>query len=78
MFPCAPTAPRFRLTWCRTGAATAKYAGQHVHQRLVKDPAYKEARYPDALKSAFLGTDADMKEGVCTRLMLTRTSAPSH
>lgn len=48
----------------RPGAATAKYAGQHVHQRLVNESAYKESRYSDALKNAFLGADVDMKEGV--------------
>ena len=57
-----------RLTRVFVGAATAKYAGEHVHQRLVQDPAYKEGRYDDALKNAFLGTDADMKDGVCISL----------
>ena len=46
------------------GAATAKYAGQHVHERLVKDDAYLQGRYTEALKSAFINTDADMKNGV--------------
>jgi hypothetical protein len=46
-----------------TGAAVAKYAGQHVHERLLKDEAYKNAQYSQALTHAFHGVDADMKEG---------------
>ncbi|KAI0632105.1 PP2C-domain-containing protein [Trametes polyzona] len=43
------------------GAAVAKYAGQHLHERLVKDEAYKEQDWPRALKNAFLGTDEDIR-----------------
>lgn len=49
---------------CVLGAEAAKYAGKHVHQSLVKDEAYKEERYTDALKHAFLNADADMKTGM--------------
>lgn len=38
----------------------AKFAGQNVHKRLVDEETYKESRYEDALKRAFLGTDEEM------------------
>ncbi|KAL1950327.1 hypothetical protein VTO73DRAFT_5451 [Trametes versicolor] len=43
------------------GAAVAKYAGQNVHHRLVRDEAYKQHDYRLALKNAFLGTDEDIR-----------------
>ncbi|CDO71449.1 hypothetical protein BN946_scf184909.g43 [Trametes cinnabarina] len=43
------------------GSAVAKYAGQHLHQRLVADEAYRQKDYPRALKNAFLGTDEDIR-----------------
>ncbi|OSD07240.1 PP2C-domain-containing protein [Trametes coccinea BRFM310] len=43
------------------GSAVAKYAGEHLHQRLVADEAYKQKDYPRALKNAFLGTDEDIR-----------------
>ncbi|KAI0354945.1 PP2C-domain-containing protein [Trametes cingulata] len=43
------------------GSAVARYAGQHLHQRLVTDEAYKRKDYPRALKNAFLGTDEDIR-----------------
>ncbi|KAF8655483.1 hypothetical protein AX16_003041 [Volvariella volvacea WC 439] len=42
------------------GSNVAKYAGTHVHQRLTSEEAYKERKYEDALKNAFLGTDKDL------------------
>ena len=39
----------------------ARYAGQHVHKRLLQDEAYKKKEYALALKNAFIGTDADMR-----------------
>lgn len=44
-----------------SGAAVAKYAGQNVHHRLVRDEAYKQHDYRLALKNAFLGTDEDIR-----------------
>ncbi|CAL1713092.1 unnamed protein product [Somion occarium] len=44
------------------GAAVAHYAGQYVHRKLLQDDAYRQNAYPDALKHAFLGTDADMRQ----------------
>ena len=42
------------------GGTVAKYAGENLHKRLVADDAYNSNSYPEALKNAFLGTDADM------------------
>lgn len=38
----------------------AKFAGQHVHKRLVTEESYKSGDYAQALKKAFLGTDEDL------------------
>ncbi|KAI0086500.1 PP2C-domain-containing protein [Irpex rosettiformis] len=43
------------------GANVAKYAGQYLWKRLVSDKLYKKGEYAAALKSSFLGCDADMK-----------------
>ncbi|KAI0754952.1 PP2C-domain-containing protein [Daedaleopsis nitida] len=43
------------------GSAVARYAGQHVHKRLVQDEAYRKKEYALALKNAFIGIDADMR-----------------
>ncbi|THH12202.1 hypothetical protein EW146_g7785 [Bondarzewia mesenterica] len=42
------------------GGAVSKFAGQNVHKRLVKEEAYQERKYAEAMKRAFLGTDEDM------------------
>ena len=42
------------------GSTVAKFAGKNVHKRLVTDEAYREKRYDEALKKAFLGTDEDL------------------
>ncbi|KIY45612.1 PP2C-domain-containing protein [Fistulina hepatica ATCC 64428] len=42
------------------GAGVAKFAGKHVHQRLVNENAYREQRWEEAMKRAFLGTDEDL------------------
>jgi hypothetical protein len=41
------------------GGAMAKFAGINVHKRLVAEDAYRQKRYEEALKNAFLGTDKD-------------------
>jgi hypothetical protein len=46
-----------------TGGSVAKYAGQHVHQRLTTEEAYAEKDYHTAFKKAFLGTDDDLRAG---------------
>ncbi|KAH7919585.1 PP2C-domain-containing protein [Leucogyrophana mollusca] len=42
------------------GGTVAKFAGKNVHKRLVAEEAYREKRYDEALKRAFLGTDEDL------------------
>jgi len=41
------------------GDSVAKFASVNVHKRLVAEDAYREKRYEEALKMAFLGTDQD-------------------
>jgi protein phosphatase 2C family protein 2/3 len=41
------------------GSTVAKFAGKHVHARLLAEEAYREKRYDEAMKRAFLGTDED-------------------
>jgi len=43
------------------GSAASKFAGQAVHKRLTTEVAYREGRWADAMKDAFLGADADLK-----------------
>ncbi|KAG8830333.1 Protein phosphatase 2C 2 [Serendipita sp. 400] len=47
------------------GSTVAKYAGDHVAQRLASEPSYAEGDYKAALKRAFLGTDEDLRAGQC-------------
>lgn len=42
------------------GGTIAKYSGENVHKRLVKEESYQEKQYETALKKAFLGTDEDL------------------
>jgi protein phosphatase 2C family protein 2/3 len=42
------------------GGSVAKFAGINVHKRLVTEESYREKRYEEALKRAFLGTDEDL------------------
>jgi hypothetical protein len=51
--------------WCFSkhvilGGSVAKFAGSNVHKRLVSEESYREKRYEEALKRAFLGTDEDL------------------
>lgn len=41
------------------GKSMAVFAGSNVHKRLITEEAYREKRYEEALKRAFLGTDED-------------------
>jgi protein phosphatase 2C family protein 2/3 len=41
------------------GRKMAKFAAINVHKRLVTEEAYRDKRYAEALKRAFLGTDED-------------------
>ncbi|KAG2361708.1 PP2C-domain-containing protein [Suillus spraguei] len=42
------------------GSTVARFAGKNVHKRLISEEAYREKRYDEALKKAFLGTDEDL------------------
>ncbi|KAF9221630.1 PP2C-domain-containing protein [Gyrodon lividus] len=42
------------------GGTVAKFAGKNVHKRLLAEDAYREKRYEEAMKRAFLGTDEDL------------------
>ncbi|KZT12047.1 PP2C-domain-containing protein [Laetiporus sulphureus 93-53] len=43
------------------GGGASKYAGEHVHKRLIDTEAYQRGDYRAALKTAFLKTDEDMR-----------------
>jgi hypothetical protein len=45
------------------GGTVAKFAGQNVHRRLVKEEAYRRQDWHEAMKRAFLGTDEDLLAG---------------
>ena len=59
------------------GSSVAKYAGQHVAERLASEPTYAEGDYPAALKRAFLGTDEDLRAGKPRLLYLHACSTNS-
>jgi protein phosphatase 2C family protein 2/3 len=42
------------------GGSVARFAGQNVHRRLVKEDSYQRQNYEEAMRRAFLGTDEDM------------------
>jgi protein phosphatase 2C family protein 2/3 len=42
------------------GGAVARFAGQNVHKRLVKEDSYQRQNYEEAMKRSFLGTDEDL------------------
>lgn len=50
----------FGLAETSAGGTVAKFAGENVHTRLVKEETYREKQYEAALKRAFLGTDEDL------------------
>ncbi|KAF5360471.1 hypothetical protein D9756_004721 [Leucocoprinus leucothites] len=43
------------------GSNVAKYAGQHLHKRLVLEESYKDKDYETALKQVFLGVDQELQ-----------------
>ncbi|KAJ8583578.1 PP2C-domain-containing protein [Rhizopogon salebrosus TDB-379] len=43
------------------GSTVARFAGEHVHKRLVSEETYRRKYYFKALKKAFLGTDEDLR-----------------
>lgn len=46
------------------GSTVAKFAGKNVHKRLLAEETYRQKRYDEAMKSAFLGTDEDLLAGM--------------
>lgn len=46
-----------------TGSTVAKFAGKNVHKRLLAEETYRQKRYDEAMKRAFLGTDEDLLAG---------------
>ena len=45
------------------GDRVAKYAGEHVHQIVAKQPAFEEEDYVKALQDGFVATDAALMAG---------------
>lgn len=43
------------------GETVAQYAGKHLHNRIASDPEFIKKDYAAAIKSGFLGLDADLK-----------------
>lgn len=63
------------------GATVARFAGQHLHKRLVAEESYKSGNYGEALKKAFLGTDEDLLASVylfLLRFSLSNLTDPAH
>lgn len=46
------------------GGSVARFAGQHVHRRLVNEDSYQRQDYEEAMRRSFLGTDEDMLAGM--------------
>lgn len=42
------------------GQNIAKYSGENLYLRVLKDPSYKEEKYAEAIINGFLGTDEDI------------------
>jgi protein phosphatase 2C family protein 2/3 len=45
------------------GQNIAKYSGAHLHERIARDPAFPN-NIEVAIKSGFLGTDEDLRNGI--------------
>jgi protein phosphatase 2C family protein 2/3 len=43
------------------GQNIAKYCGENLHKKLVRDPAFTSENYEEAIKNAFLGIDDDLQ-----------------
>ncbi|ORX92875.1 PP2C-domain-containing protein [Basidiobolus meristosporus CBS 931.73] len=43
------------------GRGAAKYSGEQLHQRIIKDEAFLQGDYALAIKNGFLGADSDLK-----------------
>jgi protein phosphatase 2C family protein 2/3 len=60
------------------GSHAAKYAGTFVHQNLTSLSEFIDGSYRVALKSAFLLTDAKLREGLRLLLSKIRNMPESH
>ena len=56
--------PLLELTNSSAGGSVARFAGQNVHKRLVKEDSYQRQDYEEAMRRSFLGTDEDLLAGV--------------
>lgn len=45
------------------GGTIARFSGENVHKRLLREDDYQERQWSSALKKAFLGTDEDIRSG---------------
>lgn len=55
-----PNASYFAVYDGHGGSSVARYAGEHLHHRVMGDPAYAGGDVPLALKNGFLGLDEDI------------------
>jgi protein phosphatase PTC2/3 len=47
-----------------SGDRVAKYAGEHVHQIVRKQPTFEKENYALALQDGFVATDTALMEGI--------------
>ncbi|KAJ3354476.1 Protein phosphatase 2C 2 [Entophlyctis luteolus] len=64
--PAAASTPNSRFSFFAVydghgGSAVAKYAGNHLHRKIVQDSAFAKKEYKTAIKNGFLQTDVDLK-----------------
>ncbi|KAJ3067115.1 Protein phosphatase 2C 2 [Podochytrium sp. JEL0797] len=60
----AKTTPRysfFAVYDGHGGSAVAKYAGNHLHRKIMQEPAFKAEDFRTAIKNGFLAIDVDLK-----------------
>lgn len=57
------------------GAKVAEYAGIHLHDKIINQPAFKEGNISDAMKKGFLEIDQDMLEDEEMKEELAGTTA---
>jgi len=50
-----------RILTLLAGGTIARFAGENVHKRLLREDDYQEKQWSSALKKAFLGTDEDIR-----------------
>ncbi len=60
-----------RILTLIVGGTIARFAGENVHKRLLREDDYQEKQWSSALKKAFLGTDEDIRSGTHIDCMLS-------